>query len=216
MKAQEAYPRWTLLLTGAIVVLNLGLFPGFEGQGGELLTALQYNGTAIREGQVWRLLTGNLVHWSLEHFFLDWLAFLALGLLYGRRFGRSYPWLLLWIAAVVGLAEWLFWPEQTLCRGLSGVTAGQFAAALWLECTVALRTPSRWLWVAPAAAIFLFWLAYGAVTGHGFFVTDVAALAHMSGAAAAVSFCLVLSLTSQMASSTPRPSPESGTDWCPP
>jgi rhomboid family GlyGly-CTERM serine protease len=181
-----------------LVVLNLGLFPGFEGNGAKLLTQLQFDGVAIRQGELWRLLTGNLVHWDRPHFWLDVIAFLVLGLLYERHLGWRFPCLLLWTATIVGFAQLLWWPPNTLCRGLSGVDSGLFAAALCFEVTRALKSPRRWLWLAPAAALFVCKLVYEATTGRLFLsalvLTDeggVANLAHVVGAVSAVGFYLL-------------------------
>jgi membrane associated rhomboid family serine protease len=186
---------WTLGISALVLLLNLGLFSWGPWDAKEWLVGLQFDGVAIREGEWWRLLTGNLVHWSPEHFALDGLAFLALGLLYERYFGRLYP-------LGVGIAGLLFWDERTLCRGLSGVNGGQFAAALCVEFVLSWRSPRRWLWVAPATAIFLFWLIYESVTGRFFagalFLSGAARpapLAHAAGAVAAVGFIVAAAVS---------------------
>src|SRR5438445_11328024 len=88
---------WTLGLA-VVLLLNPGLFSWGPWDAKEWLARLQFDGVAIREGEWWRLLTGNLVHWSPEHFALDAVAFLVLGLLYERYFRGLYPCLLLWLA----------------------------------------------------------------------------------------------------------------------
>jgi rhomboid family GlyGly-CTERM serine protease len=180
--------KWTLALSAGILLLNLGLlFPAVP-QLHDLLRELQFDGTAIRQGEFWRLVTGNLVHWSPLHLYLDGAAFLLLGILYERCFGRCYPCILLVMALVVGLAQCVFWPERSLCRGLSGITAGQFALGLYVEFRLAWRSPRRWLYVTPAAAALSFWLGYGALTGRALFAAaglpdgvQVASVAHCTG-----------------------------------
>jgi rhomboid family GlyGly-CTERM serine protease len=190
--------RWTLALSVLVLVVNLGLFSGGPWQTKARLLALQFDGAAIREGDWWRLLTGNLVHWSPEHFYLDGGVFLVLGLLYERHYRGLYPLLLLVSALAVGVAGVLFWDERTLCRGLSGVNGGQFAAALCVEWVRAWRSPPRWLWVGPATAIFLFWLAWESCTGRFFggalFLSGdarPAPLAHLAGSAGALAVVAV-------------------------
>jgi rhomboid family GlyGly-CTERM serine protease len=182
-----------------VVVLNLGLFPRFEVDGRSLLAALQFDGVAIRDGQLWRLLTGNLVHWDRQHFFMDGGAFLTLGWLYERRFPRSYPCLLLAAGLVVGIAGLVYAPPQTLCRGLSGITAAQFAAALGAEAIGARHDSFRWLWLGPAIALYLTWLAYGGLTGKSLLSIglnrpashQVAVFAHLAGAATGAGYVLL-------------------------
>jgi rhomboid family GlyGly-CTERM serine protease len=205
MPAEDAPEKWTipapctLALAAVVAVLNLGLFEGFEVEGRSLLAALQFDGIAIRDGQIWRLMTGNLVHWDRQHFFMDAGVFLVLGLWSERSFGRSYPLLLLGAALLVGIAGLVYWPPQTLCRGLSGITAAQFAAALTAEAIASRRNPSRWLWLGPALALFLTWLVYGSLTGKSSLDVglnrpanqQVSALVHLAGAGAGVGYVLL-------------------------
>jgi rhomboid family GlyGly-CTERM serine protease len=183
------------------MLLNSGLFlPGFA-EPVYWLVWLQFDGAAIRAGEWWRVLTGSLVHWSPQHFFLDGAAFLVAGLLGERCYHGLYPWLLLFTALAVGVAGLWCLPEDARMRGLSGVNAGQFAALVCAEWVGACRQPRRWLYVAPATVLFLTWLIYGAVTGRFFAGTlffpeggKVAGCAHLTGAAAATAFVLLVRL----------------------
>jgi rhomboid family GlyGly-CTERM serine protease len=194
----HSIPWWTIVFATGLTILNFGLFT--VGPDVDLLSALEFDRSAIERGEVWRLLTFNLVHHSREHFLLDVGAFLALGWLSERHFPRSYPLLLLWIALCLGLVGLFLVPENARVRGLSGVNAGQFAAILWVEIGLARRDRSRWLWLAPATAFFFLWIGYGAVTGHGFLMdstTRVAAWAHITGAVAAIVFLAFLALANR-------------------
>lgn len=164
--------RWTLGLTVVLVGLNLGLFAGVPAAFESLIAALQFDRQAILDGQWWRLLTGNLVHWSREHFLLDVAAFLFVGILYEPKRPRVYPWLLLAAGLAVGAGVLIFRPDMALYRGLSGVDSGQFALALAIEASFAWREPRRWLWIAPAAAIFGAKILYECTTGQMFFGTE--------------------------------------------
>lgn len=62
---------WTWSLTAVLVVLNVGLFSSEPAWSQSLLLHLQFDGTAIRAGEFWRLLTANLVHINRNHFDLD-------------------------------------------------------------------------------------------------------------------------------------------------
>jgi membrane associated rhomboid family serine protease len=105
------------------------------------------------------------------------------------------------MCAAVGLVCFLVLDPRTHMRGLSGVDAGLFAAALMVEFRLAWRDPSRWWWVAPAAALFLTKTVYETVTGQSFFNTQsllgpmkLATTAHLAGIAAAVLFVLLVPL----------------------
>ena len=189
----EACP-WTLGLSTVMLLLNLGLLfwtPNAE----NVLNWLQYDRSAIVEGQLWRLVTGNLVHWSAEHFLLDVAVFLFIGCLYERSLGNSYPWILFLTGMAVGASALIFLPQMALYRGLSGVDSGLFAAVLCLECGQAQRDRRNWLFLLPAVGIFVLKLGYESATGRMFFGTESLGdlgqpvpLAHAAGAFAAVLF----------------------------
>lgn len=189
--------RWTLGLAAIMTVVNLGLLPGAPPAFERLVELLQFDRGAILDGQLWRLLTGSFVHWSREHFLLDVGAFAMVGMLYEHRLGRRYPWLLLFCGLAVGLGLLAFVPGMSLYRGLSGVDSGQFAAAVCAEAWLARSDRRRWLWLAPAAAVFLLKIASECATGRMFFGTESLGnigepvpLAHAAGAVAAGVFLL--------------------------
>jgi rhomboid family GlyGly-CTERM serine protease len=184
---------WTLSLCGVMGLVNLGLFPHTPAAARLLLDLLQFDRAAILHGQVWRLLTGNLVHWSIEHFLLDVSAFAVVGLMYERALRPRYFWLLLTVALSVSLGMLVLLPDTRIYRGLSGVDSGQFVLALAVELQLVRQDRSRWLWLAPALAIFTLKMLSETATGHMFFGTESLGnigqptpLAHVLGAAAAL------------------------------
>jgi len=184
---------WTLGLSAAMVVANLGVLPSAPAIGQGLLGWLQFDRQAALQGQVWRLVTGNLVHWSFEHFLLDAGAFLVVGLMCERSLGRRYPWILAACGLAVGGGILVLSPHVEVYRGLSGVDSGQFVAALWAEAALARREPRRWVWLAPVAAIFTVKIFFECATGGMFFGTEALGdiglpvpLAHAAGASAAL------------------------------
>ncbi len=175
-----------------MAVANLGLFPFAPDALRGLVEWLQFDRSAVLQGQLWRLLTGNMVHWSVEHFLLDVGAFAIVGLMYERRL-RHYPWMLTAAGMAVGCGVLLFLPEMSTYRGLSGVDSGQFAAVLCIECMAAGGQIRRWLWVAPPTAIFAVKILYECSTGQMFFGTESLGtiglptpLAHAAGAVAGI------------------------------
>lgn len=162
----------TLGLTALMVLLNWGL----DGTAPVLIqkipALLEFDRSAITTGEVWRLMTGNLVHWSVEHACLDVGAFAVVGWMFERRLRGTYAPLLIACALCVGLALWLGEPQLERYRGFSGVNSAQFAAVIVVELATAWRTPKRWLWVVPAAAIFLVKIVSECATGSMFFGTE--------------------------------------------
>jgi rhomboid family GlyGly-CTERM serine protease len=189
---------WTLALGALALVLNVGVIVPSSEPGARLIEMLQFDREAIAAGEVWRVLTGNLVHWSAEHLWLDVGALLVVGFLFERSIGRAYPWLLFASASAVGLAILLLQRDMSLYRGLSGVCSGQFAIALIAE----LRRTRDWRQIAltgTAALIFVLKIGYECITGQMFFGTESLGelgtptpLAHLAGTAGVLAGLLVL------------------------
>jgi rhomboid family GlyGly-CTERM serine protease len=116
-------PAWWLfgLLALAVVLLSLG---------GESWThALRYEREAVLDGEVWRLITGHLVHGSGRHLLLNEAALVAIGLLLARDYSPA-AWALVLVGsmAAIDLAFVLWEPQITWYVGLSGVLHGMVAA----------------------------------------------------------------------------------------
>jgi rhomboid family GlyGly-CTERM serine protease len=191
--------RGTWSLVPPLVLLNMGVFVPGSVTASDVLDLLQFDGRAVRAGELWRLVTANLVHFSLNHFLLDVSVFLVLGTMYEPYFRGRYPWLLLVMGLAGSLGGLLVWPANTICRGLSAVDSGLFAAALFVEFRLAWRDRTRWLWVGPAAALFVWKNIYELTTGHSFFSTEsilgparLAVAAHTAAILAAVGFCTAM------------------------
>ena len=88
----------------------------------------------IQNGQLWRLLTGHLTHYSGFHFAVDAGTFLVLGWIVEVQIG-SGRWLGLLTASAlaISVAFLVFEPGLDVYRGLSGLDCTAFAAALILE-----------------------------------------------------------------------------------
>jgi rhomboid family GlyGly-CTERM serine protease len=135
---------WTTGLGLVVVLLNLGLVVPWIDP-----ATLEFDRRAVERGEVWRLLTGSLVHWSFGHLVLDLGALLAVGLLCEEGLGRRYAIILAAAFVAVALVV-LVAPEVERYRGLSGVDAGQYAAALAAEIRRQWRS-SRGTNAAPAS-----------------------------------------------------------------
>lgn len=186
---------WTIAIASGMLLLNLGLFFSSSNILDGLLTGLQFDRDAILHGQVWRLISGNLVHLSVEHFLLDVGVFLFIGILYEDGLGSSYPWMLLSTGLIVTTAILIGLPNMTIYRGLSGVDSGQVAAVLFMESQTRNRKWYEWILIVFAAGTFTLKLVYEWFTGRLFFSTgslgDLGVpvpLAHVAGALGAVAF----------------------------
>lgn len=109
------FPVGTALIVGAALLIHL--VP-------QLGDWLIYDRTAIQSGELWRLLTGNWVHFSSRHLIYDGLALgVASGLLESRY---QYPMacICLGLGVFVGIFLFLLDPNLRLYSGLSGIAVG--------------------------------------------------------------------------------------------
>jgi rhomboid family GlyGly-CTERM serine protease len=108
-------------------------------------TGILFFGTReIQDGQLWRLLTGHLVHADWNHLAWNALGLAVLGWLIERRSRR-----LLWLSLLAGTAcvnTLLMFSSLDYYCGLSGVLNALLVVALWLE----WRASHSW-WVAAVA-----------------------------------------------------------------
>jgi rhomboid family GlyGly-CTERM serine protease len=181
-----------------MAALNLGLFLPELAWTQELLEWAQFDRNAVAGGELGRLLSAHLVHWSREHFLLNLGVFCLLGILYERRLGKLFPWLLLACGSAVGLSVLVLAPEFSIYRGFSGVDSGLFLAALALEGSRPRSSLTSRLLIGTASVVFLTKLAFEGVSGEWLFTTthcgdlgEPVPVAHISGALAAAA-CLGL------------------------
>ena len=90
-------------------------------------TALQYDRSAIGIGQLWRLVTGHMVHWGWKHLAGDISALILLCWTIGARGGWKVTLAALGGAVVISLAIMIVDPGTVIYRGMSGVKYGLLA-----------------------------------------------------------------------------------------
>ena len=159
---------------------------------GAVATGLEYARDAISRGDLWRALTGHLVHFSPSHAGWNLAGFVGLGatceLSSRRRFAVAV------VLAIIGIsaALWISLPGLETYRGLSGVNAALFALlAVRLVCD-RFATGDRAIASAVTVLICVFlWQTFAAWETHDtIFVGDLGAgvapvpLAHAVGLAA--------------------------------
>lgn len=105
---------------------------------------LRFDRAAILDGQLWRLLTGNLVHLGWPHLAMNLAGLALIWLLVGHLF-TSRQWI--WVAIICGLGVsgglLAFNPELLWYVGLSGVLHGFLISG----CLADLRTGHRGAWL---------------------------------------------------------------------
>jgi rhomboid family GlyGly-CTERM serine protease len=91
---------------------------------------LRYDRASIADGELWRLVTGHLVHLGLSHALMN-IAALAVLTLVLARYLRPLDWLWLYLVSAFAIDGGLFWlsPNVVWYVGLSGVLHGVWAGA---------------------------------------------------------------------------------------
>lgn len=117
----------------------------------QLAAVLVYDRRAIGEGEIWRLASGNLVHFSAEHFLKDVLALLAAGALLELRRDRLFPLLCTVSTVSIGVLLYATHPQLVVYGGLSGVV---IAAVAYL-CLQGASEPGPYGWLFRAALLGL-------------------------------------------------------------
>lgn len=118
--------RHALLLATVLLIVNAAPWE----------SALEFDRDAVASGELWRLLTGNAVHYSGAHVAFDLSVLAIAAAMLGRR-----SWGIAAAASLaVGLGLFVFAPHVETYRGLSGVSVAMVTAAV-LQQLVRTRHP---------------------------------------------------------------------------
>jgi rhomboid family GlyGly-CTERM serine protease len=183
---------WQSLRRQYFVPACAGLLAAAAELGGETARmALRYDRIELAAGELWRLITGHLVHLGPSHMAMNVVATGVLALIFSRLIGwRDWLLYLLGAALAIDAGLYLFHPSIGWYVGLSGVLHGIWAggsvrawrandgAAVGLTVLIVIKLAYE-AWVGPIAAT-------GAMTG-GAVVTE----AHLFGAAGGAAVALV-------------------------
>jgi rhomboid family GlyGly-CTERM serine protease len=148
--------------------------------------ALQYDRTRVEASEVWRLLTGQMVHWTARMAALDLAVLLGFGAwLEARGDRRSAALALCFGVALTALAVPAFSPSLNLYRGSSGLASALFVLTAIRIARSAARAPRALALLA--LGLFLAKAVWELVTGQAIFVgplpagVEVVPLVHLFG-----------------------------------
>jgi rhomboid family GlyGly-CTERM serine protease len=178
----------------SLLVLGVAAWPG-------LTTLLELRDGATHEP--WRVLTGHLVHWDLEHLAWDLGAFAILAALLETR-GHGPLLACTGLAALaISAASLVALPAGFHYRGLSGIDSALFALLLvqLLREACARQETARAMLLAALGLAFSAKVAYEVMTGQALFANSPAftpvPLAHVVGAAVGAAVALVTPVASR-------------------
>lgn len=97
--------------------------------GSELNAVLRYDRSSILSGELWRAITGHLVHLGWSHLLMNVIGLLLIWLLFGHLI-RVRNWIVICLLSTIGISisMLLFNPVLEWYVGLSGVLHGMFVA----------------------------------------------------------------------------------------
>lgn len=127
-----------VILASFIIGIMMLVLTAFEPY---LFNSLSLDPTRTTQGEYWRILTANLVHFGWAHTLMNTVALvLCTVALLSEESLQKYLWLLLFCCLAVGLG--IFWlnPEYNPYAGLSGAIHGLIVAGL-------LQTRAYPLWI---------------------------------------------------------------------
>lgn len=113
--SQRFRPPWRTLALAAAAIGVAGAIPA------ELRPSLAMEPDAVLRGEVWRVWTAHLVHFTGYHLGWNVVPLIILGLMYEEAVGRRLWGLLLFGAPLVGLGLLILQPQTTVYCGLSGL-----------------------------------------------------------------------------------------------
>jgi rhomboid family GlyGly-CTERM serine protease len=158
---------------------------------------LAYSRDAIAAGELWRLVTGHWVHWSLDLLIWDLGAFVLLGVLCEVRSPRRFLACTAGAAITIPVVMWLTLPQLEAYGGLSGIDSALFAllATDLLGRDLRGQRGARWIGLALVLS-FAAKIGFEALTGSAVFAElpgaiEPVPIAHLAGALLGVGVALL-------------------------
>lgn len=183
-------PGWTLVI--AAFALIIFFFP-------QLGNLLIYDRAAIMHGEIWRLLTGNFVHFSLAHLLYNLIAWIIAGTIIELHAYRLFTALCFASSLLISITLLTLEPELNFYAGLSGVVS----AAVTYLCFHGMGEKSVWRWLCIATLAGLVTKTVLEIGSGSSFVLQVSEegfvpvpLSHLAGIVAAILIFLYSRITS--------------------
>jgi membrane associated rhomboid family serine protease len=163
------------LIAVCILIYLIQMLVGYP-----VMLAGHYSPALVADGDVWRILTGNLLHaqggfLGFVHITLNLLALMVLGFLVERPLGAARTACVMGISAAGAmLTDGLF--GNSMVVGASGIVFGLAGSVLWLDYRHADALPAWWRF--PRRSL---WIILGVNIVIGILIPMIALAAHIGG-----------------------------------
>ena len=200
----DAARDWTRPKHGVLATVAVVILACVAAASPTLTAAWELDREAVAAGEVWRIFSGHLTHWNVDHLFWDAATFMALSLTCIARSPRQTAVCVIGSAVAISAVVLVGHPDVAVYRGLSGVDSALFALLAGSVALEAKRDRNPLLqWIAATMLLgFLAKTTYEIVTGATLFVDSDAAgfipLASSHAAGAAVGLLVTATRRSQM------------------
>lgn len=157
-----------------------------------LISLLGYNANLIEQGELWRLLTGHLLHTNTNHLLLNLAGLALLWSLHGQYYHvKSYFTIFISCSLLTSIALYFFSPELIKYVGLSGVLHSVFVIGAVND--IQHNIKSGYLLLAGIIVKIAHEQIYGADSEiSSLIAADVAIDAHLFGAISGVIYLSIL------------------------
>jgi rhomboid family GlyGly-CTERM serine protease len=183
LRLATVWTRCRLTIVITVLTAAIGLVPNAA-------LRFEFHREAIAAGELWRLLTGHLAHWNLDHLFWDLTVFAVIGGWCEWRDRSRFVVVLLGAGLLISSGIWVIHDEIVVYRGLSGLDSALFALLL-MNVLRDQWQARKWKSILAIGGLMLMLVAkigYETITGTTLFVDSRNAgfiplpLAHLVGA----------------------------------
>ncbi|PSW34982.1 rhombosortase [Photobacterium phosphoreum] len=194
IQAFFALPQYSQyrLIEVALSIRNyiiIALIVGIIAQIPKLQPLLVWDRQAILNGEVWRILTGNITHTNWIHLSMNASAFIIISFIFRAHFTPiHYSLLILSLSGIIGVG--LFATQISWYAGFSGVLHGLFAWGAIRD--IQTKTKGGWLLLLGLIAKISWEQCFGGSTSSAELIgVQVATQAHLIGAVSGAIIALI-------------------------
>lgn len=117
----------------------------------ELSSLLIFDRSAILRGEIWRIFTCHVVHFSVPHLIYNLLVFIVSGYIIEKNNFRQFGWFCFWLASAISISLFVFKPNMVYYGGLSGVACG----SLYYLALVGIKNGRPWQSICQLIVLFV-------------------------------------------------------------